>query len=80
MRERVFAFVNPFHNSLRMRKSIKKTRKPGPNIKNLCDLMRAKLPRKKLPTSKLHRESASELWLSIAAMAEIMAVVIAGII
>jgi hypothetical protein len=42
--------------------------------------MRAKLPRKKLSTSKLHRESASELWLSIAAMAEIMAVVIAGII
>jgi len=42
--------------------------------------MRAKLPRKTLPTMKLHRESASELWLSIAAMAEIMAVVIAGII
>jgi len=42
--------------------------------------MRAKLPRKTLPTMKLHRESASELWLSIAVMAEIMAVVFAGLI
>jgi hypothetical protein len=30
--------------------------------------MRAKSPRKTLPTMKLHRESASELWLSIAFM------------
>ena len=42
--------------------------------------MRAKSPRKTLPTMKPHRESGSELWLSIAAMAEIKAVVFAGII
>jgi hypothetical protein len=42
--------------------------------------MRAKLPRKTFPNMKLHRESASELWLSIAVVAEIMAVVLAGII